>query len=213
MSIRVSRIAYPITTLGPGRYLGLWVQGCDIKCSGCVSKDTWDKTGGRLVDERSLADSIIEIIGAAKDIEGIVVTGGEPTEQADSLCKILAWISEALPQVDVILFSGVSREALSESYGVLISCVDLAICGPYISGLPSSRPMIASDNQCYMVCSNRGHALLSKLLKMEGACSIQCLVDEQSITMAGLPFPSGMELLEDELRERGIVFSEASWRI
>ncbi|MDY3753264.1 MAG: 4Fe-4S cluster-binding domain-containing protein [Collinsella sp.] len=211
MSIQLSRIASPVTSLGPGRYIGLWVQGCSIGCPDCVSKDTWDKRGGSSVDEHWLSDLIIETI-RKEGLEGVVVTGGEPTEQADSLEQVLASVVEALPGTSIIVFSGIPREKLLTNHPGLSSLVDLAVCGPYISDLPSQRPLIASENQEYAVCSNRGSELLAKASEMADMSGIQVAIDGNSITMAGLPFPHGMELLEEELQNRGIVFSEVSWK-
>ena len=41
MNISLSRVHFPVTTLGPGQRLGLWFQGCSIRCAGCISADTW----------------------------------------------------------------------------------------------------------------------------------------------------------------------------
>ncbi|MBP5240157.1 MAG: 4Fe-4S cluster-binding domain-containing protein, partial [Oscillospiraceae bacterium] len=30
---------FPVVTLGPGRRLGLWLQGCSIHCPGCVAPE------------------------------------------------------------------------------------------------------------------------------------------------------------------------------
>ena len=54
------------------------LQGCNLRCSWCDTKETWDAGGGR---EKSVA-SIIKVV---KDLtEGqkwILLTGGEPLEQ------------------------------------------------------------------------------------------------------------------------------------
>ena len=39
--ISLSRLHFPVTTLGPGRRIGIWFQGCSIRCPGCISADTW----------------------------------------------------------------------------------------------------------------------------------------------------------------------------
>ena len=55
--VAISRLHFPVTTLGPGRRLGIWFQGCSIQCRGCISIDTWDKTRGITTIE-----SIIDIM-------------------------------------------------------------------------------------------------------------------------------------------------------
>lgn len=42
MNLALSRMHFPVTTLGPGDRIGIWFQGCSIRCTGCISKDTWD---------------------------------------------------------------------------------------------------------------------------------------------------------------------------
>ncbi|ACV21415.1 anaerobic ribonucleotide reductase-activating protein [Slackia heliotrinireducens] len=211
MSIQISRIAFPITSLGPGRYLGLWVQGCSIACPGCISKDTWDKQGGTSADEQWLSDLIIKTI-REENLDGIVVTGGEPTEQASSLEQVLSLVTEKLPGMRVVMFSGIPREDLLANHATLISSIDLAICGPYISDLPSQRPLIASENQQYAICSDRGYELLTNASTTNVVNSIQVNINDGDVTMVGLPFPHGMEALEEELQSRGIVFGEVSWK-
>jgi len=34
-AIAISRAHFPISTLGPGLRLGVWMQGCSIRCKGC----------------------------------------------------------------------------------------------------------------------------------------------------------------------------------
>ena len=41
MALVVNRVHFPVTALGPGRRLGVWVQGCSIGCAGCLAHDTW----------------------------------------------------------------------------------------------------------------------------------------------------------------------------
>src|SRR3546814_9784731 len=48
MRIAVSRLHFPVTALGPGRRIGLWLQGCSIRCPGCISVDTWAHDAGHV---------------------------------------------------------------------------------------------------------------------------------------------------------------------
>ncbi|HSV19446.1 MAG TPA: 4Fe-4S cluster-binding domain-containing protein, partial [Casimicrobiaceae bacterium] len=40
-TIELNKAHWPVTVLGPGKRIGLWLQGCSIHCPGCVSQDTW----------------------------------------------------------------------------------------------------------------------------------------------------------------------------
>ncbi len=56
MELSLSRVHFPVTTLGPGRRLGIWFQGCSIRCPGCISADTWGPGRRRIALARLLAD-------------------------------------------------------------------------------------------------------------------------------------------------------------
>lgn len=67
MMLYLSRIHFPVTTLGPGNRIGIWFQGCSIQCQGCVSVDTWGTgKGGVLVNE------IMTAIPIANEVANLV---------------------------------------------------------------------------------------------------------------------------------------------
>ena len=47
VAISVNKAHFPVTVLGPGRRIGLWLQGCNIGCKGCLSRDTWAREPGK----------------------------------------------------------------------------------------------------------------------------------------------------------------------
>ena len=75
----VSRLHFPVTTLGPGRRVGLWLQGCSIRCPGCISLDTWDPRVGLV----PIADLLERIDQLAWEADGLTVSGGEPFDPGD----------------------------------------------------------------------------------------------------------------------------------
>ena len=85
MRVAVSRLHFPVTTLGPGRRVGLWFQGCSLRCPGCISVDTWDAGLG--------GTTVAELLGAIEalmpDACGLTVSGGEPFEQPAALAEVL----------------------------------------------------------------------------------------------------------------------------
>ena len=56
----------------PAHFLRL--QGCDVGCTWCDSKYTWDANGGR----EAALDQVFDELRALGDAPLIVVTGGEP---------------------------------------------------------------------------------------------------------------------------------------
>src|SRR6185369_5076232 len=98
--IAISRIHFPISTLGPGRRVGVWFQGCSIRCEGCISADTWGAGRGQTtVDEVFSA-----ILPWLTQADGITISGGEPFDQADALVALLRRVRSATA-VDVLVFS------------------------------------------------------------------------------------------------------------
>lgn len=85
MKLALSRVHFPVTTLGPGRRLGIWVQGCSIRCPGCISSDTWAK--------RAADVEIAELLDLVRpwlhECDGITISGGEPFEQLEALEQLL----------------------------------------------------------------------------------------------------------------------------
>ncbi len=78
--VALSRVHYPVTTLGPGRRLAVWFQGCSIRCPGCVSMDTW--APGRRRDGRAVLEPGRP---PSRNADGLTVTGGEPFDQPEAL--------------------------------------------------------------------------------------------------------------------------------
>ncbi|MGV3458139.1 4Fe-4S single cluster domain-containing protein [Sphingomonas sp.] len=155
-TVSVSRLHFPITTLGPGRRAGLWLQGCSIRCPGCISVDTWEPGTGT-VPVAELLDRLNVIAGEA---DGLTVSGGEPFEQPDALAAVLAhW--RAISLTSTLVFTG--RE-LGEVGGWLAEhpgLVDALITGPFRSDLPQTLALRGSDNQRIHALTAAGAGMLS----------------------------------------------------
>ena len=105
--IAISRIHFPVTRLGPGRRVGIWVQGCSIRCPGCISVDTWAQGRGR-TGVSEVLEAIAPWISIA---DGFTISGGEPFDQSEALTTLLAGIRK-LSAADILVFTGHSLEAI-----------------------------------------------------------------------------------------------------
>src|SRR6185295_15428379 len=76
-AIAVSRIHFPITALGPGSRIGIWLQGCSIRCEGCISMDTWNPGIGIT----TLSEVARHLAPMWSQATGITISGGEPFDQ------------------------------------------------------------------------------------------------------------------------------------
>jgi len=100
-SIALSRIHFPVTTLGPGRRIGIWLQGCSIRCPGCISMDTW-APGRGITTIDDVVSAIAQWIPTA---DGITISGGEPFDQPVALMELLGRL-RSLTEADVLVFTG-----------------------------------------------------------------------------------------------------------
>lgn len=128
--MQIERAVTGVTTLGPGKRLAVWVNGCYRKCKGCVSP--------RLRIFNPLNEVDIEQYFAAFDlskVQGVTVSGGEPFEQARELYRMVTYFCERGID-DILVYTGYTIEQLQErkdeyTDGVL-SKIAVLIDGPYV---------------------------------------------------------------------------------
>ena len=220
VNIRINRIAYPVVTLGPGRRLGVWVQGCHIRCYECVSIDTWDPEGGYEVDVEVLASEMASAI-ADHDLTGITITGGEPIEQVNAVFELIVCLQKVLEGcnrlskeqclLDILVFSGLQFDDFKRHAPILHSVIDGVVCGPYDPSYPRTSPLIASGNQELHIITNLGEQRFGQIAQSIQSV-MQLHVDDENITLIGLPRFGDLRLLEEALGRRGIIIEEGSWR-
>ena len=217
MTLRLNRIAHPITSLGFGSRVGLWLQGCHIHCAECSAKDTWDPRGGTELSRTELADLIAQTIASA-DLDGLTITGGEPTEQASEVSLLVNEVRHLVASsrdvtahpFDVLVFSGRDAYTVQSKHSELWECADALICGPYKPERPSNIPLIASGNQT-LSCNTNLAIERYKNKTREDVREIQFSLDDGDITLSGITGPGDLDLLESALKDRGIKLGGNSW--
>lgn len=222
MKIRLNKAHFPVTTLGYGRRLGLWVQGCGIGCGGCVSRDTWDPRGGWDVDVAELpawCDS-----RRAHGIDGITVTGGEPFEQPRALAGLLraldAWRRTLERPFDLLCYSGLPLGVLRRSHADVLALLDVLIPEPYVAaragaGRAAPARWRGSSNQPLVPLTRLGRARYADAGEArhgEDAPRIQVSVEHGAVWFIGIPGPGDLDRLEERARARGVALWGVSWR-
>jgi len=111
MKLFLSRLHFPVTTLGYGRRVGVWFQGCSVRCPGCISHDTWAFGQG----ETTLDSVCASIAPWLPQADGVTISGGEPFDQPAALKGLLRWLR---PRVagDILVFSGHPWEHLARIF-------------------------------------------------------------------------------------------------
>ena len=209
MTIRISRMLSPITVLGPGRRVALWVQGCSLACAGCSSVDTWDPASGTPVSVEDCARQIINLLDADPTLTGLSVTGGEPVQQGAQTARLIDLVRQECPAVDVLLFTGYALPAAVRVAPALVGAVDAVVAGPYRSGSGYGGPLLGSSNQ-------KLHLLTPLAAERFGPgdlrSGMQVTATRDELVMVGIPRPGDLELLETKLGDRGISFGDVTWR-
>ena len=140
--IAISRIHFPVTRLGPGRRVGIWVQGCSIRCPGCISVDTWAQGRGRIRVSEVL-DTIAPWISIA---DGFTISGGEPFDQSGALTSLLVGIRKR-SAADILVFTGYSLEEIGTQLSSMEGLIDALIADPFDETAPQTLALRGSDNQ------------------------------------------------------------------
>ena len=78
------------TVDGPGVRAVVFMQGCPLRCACCHNPDTWDMTGGTLIDSRELFNKIYRLRSYFGAEGGLTASGGEPLMQAEFLTELFS---------------------------------------------------------------------------------------------------------------------------
>ncbi len=214
MLIAVNKAHFPVTVLGPGRRLGIWLQGCSIRCRGCVSQDTWEQDAGRLMPVAALLAWCRGVASAGLD--GVTLSGGEPFDQPQALECLLRgladWRAQNALEFDLLCYSGWPMRELERRHSRLLALLDALLPEPFIDAQPTERAWRGSENQTIMPLSPLGLVRYGEADARTHDSRLQVRVDGERIWYIGIPRRGDMDLLEKRCGERGLEFKVVSWR-
>jgi anaerobic ribonucleoside-triphosphate reductase activating protein len=214
--IGISRLHHPVTALGPGRRAGIWLQGCSIRCHGCVSVDTWDADPSSQVP---VADVLSWLDGLpAAEVDGVTISGGEPTDQPAALAELLEGIArwrdrrpDDLPTPDVLVFSGRPPAWLDTPAAACLTHADAVMAGPFVASRTGGSPLRGSENQRLVLRTELGRRRTADYERC-ARTAMQVQVTEGEVWMIGIPLPGTMDAFAEATAERGVTWSVQSWR-
>lgn len=217
MIILLNKAHFPVTVLGPGRRIGLWLQGCTLRCRGCVSQDTWPADPARAMPVRALIDWCKRV--SLDRLDGITISGGEPFDQPKPLAALLdglaAWRQAAGLDFDILCYSGYPLKTLQKKHAKLLAQLDALIPEPYADGRPLGGLWRGSDNQTLVPLSPRGAARYADCVaapQAEDQKRMQVAVEDGKLWMIGIPHRGDMAALEALCSARGLELGQVSWR-
>lgn len=217
MKISINKAHFPVSVLGPGKRLGIWLQGCSIGCKGCVSQDTWESDPGR---DMTIAQLLAWCRKTTAGIfDGVTISGGEPFDQPQALAALLdsliKWRSGSKLDFDILCYSGYPLSTLQKNHAQLMEKLDALIPEPYIDAKPLTHIWRGSSNQPLMPMSDRGHRAYTPYLNAQAdnaAKRIQTMIDGERVWYVGIPGRGDMAALESTCKIRGVELTQVSWR-
>ncbi|WP_251360174.1 4Fe-4S single cluster domain-containing protein [Kangiella sp. TOML190] len=186
MEIAISRIHYPVFSMGPGKRVGIWFQGCSIKCVGCISVDTWAENK-HSVDINQVINLLNEWL---PNSDGLTISGGEPFDQVEQLKTILS-SARKHKQIDTLVYSGYEYEKLKSNLKNFDGLIDALISGPFDISQTQSLNLRGSDNQELIPLTRKGEDLVSAIngsgFNASSSPSIDLMYEGNTAWMAGVP--------------------------
>lgn len=184
-NIEINLIYFPVTTLGPGRRTGVWVQGCSRRCEGCISEHTWNHGEGKTITTDKLADEIMESIKWGAD--GVTISGGEPFEQYESLLKLLSKLRENGIE-DILIYTGFEFCDIEKRFGEVLKYAAVIIDGRFVLGDVTAKVWKGSENQRMHIIT-KDINLIEKYNyydKMENR-KMQVVQEDDKVIVLGIP--------------------------
>ena len=189
--LNIAAVSARTHALGPGTRAVVWVQGCPLRCPGCLAP-AWipfvpatHRTPQQILEELNL-----------DGITGMTFSGGEPMEQAAGLAA-LARLARQKKDIDLICFTGYRHERLLKSPpnpGVreLLAEVDVLIDGPFIQTLNEPVGLRGSSNQRVIHLTSR-----LKEYDLEGSTrTVELTVTDGELAFVGIPTPGILSAMQ-----------------
>lgn len=192
----IRRVHYPLTTLGPGKRVGIYVMGCNKRCKGCMAKEL------QVIDERYNVNvnEIIQSIEYYYNLDnsiGVSISGGEPFLQ-EEIGRLIVAIKE-IGISDILIYSGYKYEELrtmnNDSINLALDNISVLVDGEYIDELNDNKPLRGSSNQRIIFFDELLKEKYSSALNTKR--KIEIVDNGESIDFFGI-FDKGME---DKLRK------------
>lgn len=156
---------------------------------------------------------------ATEGFDGVTISGGEPFDQARALNHFLDalhhWRHQAGLSFDILCYSGYPLKTLQAKYPSMLAKLDALIPEPFIEAQAFTHLWRGSANQPLVLLSARGQARYAEFVEAPADSRnkrIQTMIQDGKVWYVGIPARGDLEALENACAERGVAFSQASWR-
>jgi len=198
-TVAFSRAHFPVRSLGYGRRVGLWLQGCSIHCPGCIVPESWEAQAEHVVPVGDILSSLEPWLA---ECDGVTISGGEPFDQPNALEALLRGLRTAIDG-DILVFSGYGEGRLTARFPHLVQLPDAIVTGPFQADLPDERPFIGSSNQKIVLNTALGRQRYADLRPYSRGLDFD--VREGEIVFAGVPRRGDWAAFAGALNAAGVV--------
>lgn len=201
LTVGISRVHFPVTTLGPGKRLGIWFQGCSLRCEGCISVDTW-ATAKTLIPIDQLMMALSSYLPL---VDGITISGGEPFDQFDALLAIVVQLRKKT-EVDILLYTGYSIEDIPDQLQKIKPYIDVLISDPFQRQTSQTLRLRGSDNQrlhCFTSQAKEKYAYYQQVVTTNDNVLDVMFDAEGVVWFAGIPKRDDFIKLQTILKQQG----------
>lgn len=203
----MSRVHFPLLTLGHGTRAGVWTQGCTLRCEGCVARDTWDADAEMDVPVAEVLDWLARHSG----IDGVTISGGEPLDQPEELYGLLRGIRDRFgPERDILCFTGRTRAAVNKAFSPLLALVDALVAGPFDATRPTRHPLMGSGNQELVLLTELGRQRYGELAEA-AARPVQAAFVTGGVRTVGIPNEGDLTALASAAADLGLLLIDPTW--
>jgi anaerobic ribonucleoside-triphosphate reductase activating protein len=189
----LSQVAYGMdarTLSASANAMGVWPFGCSLnKCPGCTSPHTWSEEGAR--EARHVHVNTLLELARQRDVGALVVSGGEPSDQADAVLALATGFKTTFPDREAVLYSGLRYSRLQRDFPDLVKAFDVVVAGPFVQHLAANQPLLGSSNQALVLQTGLAQRLYAdwqhwSAPRLQVASRV---VDEQRIELVTVGIP------------------------
>lgn len=178
---------YVLGSATPNR-LGIWTYGCSLPlCKGCTSSHTHS---GKSFE--ASVEVLIQL-SRAKGRNGMVISGGEPSDQADALQLLLVSYKSMFPESELVLYTGLRWPVFQKRFPELVEICDVLVTGPYIQTLPPTA-LTGSSNQEVILLTPLAKELFANHEQWpKHRVQVSKTVSGDKLTLVGIPDTSAIQ--------------------
>jgi len=188
----IQLIYFPIFTLGPGKRLGIWFQGCTIRCKGCIANHSWEFDPQYKMKWKEIESYLKNEYGK------LTISGGEPFDQPEALLKLLK-MARKYRYNDILVYSGYTYTVLDKKYPDILYYIDILIDGPFMEKNETSAIWKGSGNQNMYIFNPELKELYESYGLKEKNRSLQFVEGKQGTFVVGIPFQKDTQEIKDAI--------------